>query len=175
MNPDEIINENITLDSSDTTDMIPDTNIDPLDDIADIEEARKQAKAYRAMAQRYKKNVNDKPKEKPPEPKRNIEDSFIKDVAELKLSEKKRQFGYTNSLSPEETDRLFRFAGDRPPEEALKDEFFQGGLKEFRKNKKVEDAIPSSSGRGQKIEGKTFTEMTPEDRAKNWTKITGVN
>lgn len=100
------------------------------------------------------------------------EESFVKDIAELKLAEKKRQFGYKNGLSPEETDKLFRYAGDTNPDEVLKDPFFQSGLKEFRRTNRVQDAIPSSSNRSTKVDGKTFAEMTSEERSKNWDKIT---
>lgn len=100
-----------------------------------------------------------------------VDDEIVSDVKSLKLAEKKRQFGYKHSLSPEETDRLFRYASDSDPEEALKDPFFQAGLKEFRREKRVKEAIPSSSNRSAKVDGKTFSEMTPEERAKNWNKM----
>lgn len=94
-------------------------------------------------------------------------------VSKLELSEKKRNFGYDNGLSPEETDHLFRFAGDKTPDEALKDPFFQAGLKEMRRSKRVAEAIPSSSNRATKVDGKGFDEMSSEERSKNWDKIVG--
>jgi hypothetical protein len=99
--------------------------------------------------------------------------SLEKDVKELKVAEKKRQFGYQHELSPEETDRLFRFAGNGDPEETLKDPFFQAGLKESRREARVKDATPSSSSRASKVDGKTFADMTSEERKKNWGKIVG--
>ncbi len=82
-----------------------------------------------------------------------------------------KQFGYRNSLSPEETDLLFKFAGDTDPGEALKDNDFKDLLDVRRKRTKVADAIPSSSTRSTRVEGKTFKEMTSEERAANWGKI----
>lgn len=107
-----------------------------------------------------------------PTPKPKLDDEIVNDVKELKQIEKKRQFGYKHSLSPEETDKLFRFAGDSDPAEALKDPFFQAGLAEFRKAQRVADAIPSATNRSTLVEGKSFSEMTPEEREKNWSKIT---
>lgn len=104
-------------------------------------------------------------------PKIKLEEEVISDIAELKLSEKKRQIGYKHGLSPEETDKLFAFAGKDNPEEALKDTFFQAGLKEYRAQKRVNEAIPSSTNRSTKIEGKTFSDMSDEERAKNWSKL----
>ena len=114
-----------------------------------------------------KENRKSSLKTKPSE----VDDEIVSDVKSLKLAEKKRQFGYKHSLSPEETDRLFRYAADADPEEALKDPFFQAGLKEFRREKRVKEAIPSSSNRSAKVDGKTFSEMTSEERAKNWNKM----
>lgn len=104
-------------------------------------------------------------------PKVKIEDDVLKDIEQLKLSEKKRQAGYKFGLSPEETDKLFAYAGDTDPEQVLKDPFFQAGLKEVRAQKRVSDAIPSSSNRSTKVDGKSFAEMTEEERAKNWNKV----
>lgn len=100
-----------------------------------------------------------------------VDENLVKDIQELKVAEQKRQFGYKHSLSPEETDRLFKFAGNGDPAEALNDPFFQAGLKEFRRSQRIAEATPSSSNRSSKIDGKTFAEMTEEERQKNWTKV----
>lgn len=127
-------------------------------------ERAKKAEAE-AKALKQSKPLQDKPKP--------VEETFVNDIKELKLAEKKRQFGYKNALSPEETDKLFRYAGDSDPNEVLKDPFFQAGLKTFRQQQKVQDATPSSSNRSTKVDGKTFAEMTAEERAKNWGKVVG--
>jgi hypothetical protein len=145
------------------------TTADPLDAITDPDELRKAAKAQRSIAQRYKRQP---PKELPnPVPK--VDDSIVQRVDRIELSEKKRQFGYKHQLSPDETDKLFKFAGNDKPEEAIKDPFFQSALTAFRKEQSVKSAIPSSSNSTTFFEGKSFKEMTHEERAKNWSKITG--
>ena len=104
-----------------------------------------------------------------PTPK--VDDEIIQKVNKLELSEKKREIGYELGLSPQETDKLFKFAGSSDPKEAFKDPFFQAGLTEVRRAESVAKAIPSSTNRSTVIEGKTFADMTSEERAKNWDKI----
>lgn len=105
--------------------------------------------------------------------KKPIEDEVVQKVDRLEQIEKKRQFGYKNSLSPEETDLLFRYAGSVDPLEVLKDEDFKDLLEARRRRNRVADAIPSGSNRSVSIDGKAFKDMTPEERSKNWNKIVG--
>jgi hypothetical protein len=144
------------------------------DKAARLEEMNKKlferAKKAEELAKTLKANKSITNPEKPDSTK-----EFDSRMSKLELSEKKRQFGYRNGLSPEETDRLFKFAGDEDPHIALKDDFFQAGLSAFRNKQKVNNAIPSSSNRNRAVvEGKTFADMSAEERKKNWGKITGV-
>lgn len=138
--------------------------------LARLEEANKRlyerTKKAEADAREYKSKLTT-----PEKPK--IEEDVISDIRELKQAEKKRQFGYKNNLSPEETDLLFRFSGDKDPSETLKDEDFKDLLEVKRKKNRVADAIPSGSNRTVSVEGKNFKQMTSEERAKNWSKIVG--
>ncbi len=163
---------NVIIDTSNDTEVLTEENTPPATEtpeekVARIEEANKKLFERAKKAEAEAKALKSSTLSKPTKP----EESFVKDIQELKLAERKRQFGYKNGLSPEETDKLFRYAGDTDPSEALKDPFFQSGLKEFRRGQKVQDAIPSSSNRSNKVDGKTFAEMTSEERAKNWGKI----
>jgi hypothetical protein len=130
-------------------------------------EARRQLTARAKRAEEEVKTL--KAKELPTAPK--PDDTLVKDVEGLKLAETKRQFGYEHQLSPQETDNLFRFANGRDPAETFKDPFFQAGLKESRRQQKVDDAVPSGTGRSPRVAGKTFGEMTAEERRANWDKI----
>ena len=155
-----------------------DLNLD--DDTEDVEAIKAELEktkqfARQALARAKKAEAKTKVEEKPKPQKtlsKPFEDSILKDVAELKLTEKKRQTGYKLGLSPEETDTLFRFAGNEDPEEAFENPFFKAGLKEFRKEKSVQNAIPSSSNRTKAVSGKTFAEMTEAERKANWGKFT---
>lgn len=127
-----------------------------------------RAKTSEAQVKELKAKI---PVINPEKPK--IEDDVVSDVKELKQIEKKRQFGYRNSLSPEETDLLFRFAGDKDPTEAMKDEDFKDLLDVRRRRARVADAVPSGANRNVTIEGKAWKDMNPEERQKNWKKRTG--
>lgn len=94
-------------------------------------------------------------------------------IAKLELEAEKRQFGYKNGLSPEETDKAFAYAkgADMKPEDVLQDDFFKKGLDALRAQNGQDSNTPRTSRRLPKVEGKTFAEMTPEERKKNWGKV----
>lgn len=143
--------------------------------LARLEETNKKlyerAKTAEANAKELKAKI---PVNNPEKPK--IEDEVVADVKELKQAEKKRQFGYRNNLSPEETDLLFRYAGERDTNEAMKDEDFKDLLEVKRRRARVAEAIPSGSNRNIIVEGKPFESLTSEQKAdyrrKNWKKLT---
>ncbi len=97
-------------------------------------------------------------------------------IGRLEQTEEKRQFGYQNNLSPEETDYVFSIArgSNKKPSEVLGDSFVKGGLDTVRKQKGIESATPRPSARAPMIEGKTFSELNPNDKRKNWSKATGA-
>jgi len=105
---------------------------------------KSEALKYKAIAQRY---ANKKKEGGTPAPKQALapqNDDLRSTVQELKLAEQKRQFGYANSLSPEETDAVFKL-NSNPTKETLNDDFVKGGLQAIRSKKKVEDNTPRSS------------------------------
>lgn len=165
-------NEIETIDSTNDTDTVETVETTDTDtttvDVQKLQETNKKLFERAKRAEELARSLRGKSL---PTPKAEVDDEIVSDVKELKLIEKKRQFGYKNSLSPEETDRLFRYAGGGDPGEALKDPFFQAGLKEFRREARVKDAIPSSGNRSSKVDGKSFAEMSPEERQKNWNKF----
>ena len=135
--------------------------------LARLEETNKKlyerAKIAEAKAKELKQlQTTEKPK---------VDDDSIQKVNRLDEIEKKRQFGYKNRLSPEETDLLFRISGDKDPNETMKDEDFKELLEIRRRKERVSNAIPSSSNRTREIEGKSFKEMSSSERAANWSKI----
>lgn len=165
----------VVIDTQIDTEVIPEkkegeTTEEKLARLAKLEEINprlyERAKKAEALAKEYKAKIPLPNTEKP-----KIEDETVKDVQELKQIEKKRQFGYKNSLSPEETDLLFRFAGSNDPSETLKDEDFKDLLEAKRRRARVLDAIPSGSNRAVSIDGKSFKDMTSDERKKNWSKI----
>jgi len=104
---------------------------------------KSEALKYKAIAQRYAK----KKEGGTPAPKQELvekNDDIRLTVKELQMAEKKRQFGYENSLSPEETDAVFKLSPN-PTKDILEDSFVKGGLASLRAKKRVENNTPSSS------------------------------
>jgi hypothetical protein len=103
-------------------------------------------------------------------------DDLVKDVQELKIEREKRQFAYSNSLSPEETDFVFSqpVPTGKERKDLLDNPFVKGGLAAVRSENSQASATPRPSGRFPKVEGKTFEEMKPAEREKNWKKFTGA-
>ncbi len=162
MNPDETT----VVTPEEVTEIAPDATADPIDGIEDVNELRKIAKSHRSVAQRYKKDLK-QPIIKKEEP--DLKEIHTK-ISTLELSERKRQFGYEHTLSPEETDAVFNFKPN-PTKEDLNNPFLKGGLEALRAKKRVEQGIPSSSSSALTVDGKTFGELKPEERAKNWDKV----
>lgn len=98
-----------------------------------------------------------------------VDDSIVKDISELKLAEKKRQFGYEHNLSPDETDALFRI-NPNPTKEDLENPFVKGGIDALRAKKRVESNTPSPSSKVFKVGGKSWGELTPAEKEANWPK-----
>lgn len=94
------------------------------------------------------------------------DEEIIKDVQYLKTLEQKRQYGYEQGLSPEETDFVFKFAGGTPTKEILENPFVKSGLEGFRASKRIENNTPGSSGASPVFGDKSFSDLSEEDRAK---------
>lgn len=88
-------------------------------------------------------------------------------LARLEKAEEKRQFGYQFGLSPEETDKVYSVTPN-PTKETLEDPFIKAGLEAIRRAKRVAGATPSPSSKTPKIGGKSWSEMSKEERAKNY-------
>lgn len=85
-------------------------------------------------------------------------------VAELRVSELKRQFAYANNLSPEEVDFVFRVDSSLS-KNTLDDPFVKGGLEKFRQAKQANANIPTRGAvRVFKSGGKSWKEMDKGER-----------
>lgn len=116
----------------------------------------------KAMA--YDANKSKKPNYKPSSKEPAVDDEIIRTVKNLDLMEKKRQFGYENELSPEETDFVFKITGGKPTKEILKDPFVKNGIDGFRQSKRIADNTPGSTSRSPVFGTKNFAEMTDDER-----------
>ena len=103
-------------------------------------------------------------------------DEIVTTVKRLETIENKRQFGYENGLSPEETDAVFKFANGKPTKETLENPFVKAGIESLRAQKRVEDNTPSSFARSTSFGGKQFSEMSEDERRKAFEdKMKGFN
>lgn len=100
------------------------------------------------------------------QPKQEPSDDITATVQQLKLAEEKRQFGFENSLSPQETDLAFKFSGGKPDQKILEDEFFKGGLESMRSRQRLANNTPGASTGGMSYQGKSFTELSEPERQK---------
>jgi alanyl-tRNA synthetase len=99
-------------------------------------------------------------------PKELEEVQSVKGIVEkLALSDAKRVYGYENSLSPEETDKVFQLTGNKPSKEILEDPFVKGGLEAIRNSRKLADNMPGTSTNSTTFAaGKNTEEMKPDEK-----------
>lgn len=133
-----------------------------------------EALKYKAIADRIAKK-----KSSPLTEKKDVQPDLTQRLNNLELLEKKRQFGYENGLSPEETDAIFKI-NPNPSKEDLENPFVKGGIEALRAKKRVAENTPSSSQRSVTFKGKDVKEIFTDDKiSKNdkqsaWEKMTGV-
>jgi len=119
-----------------------------------IRQMHARAKAAEAKKKEASKKI---------EQKEEGEDDIRQTVQQLQLAEKKRQFGFENNLSPDETDYLFK-VNPNPDKEMLEDPFIKGGLEAIRAKKRDTQNTPSVSGRSPRFELPKKKDLTPEEK-----------
>lgn len=92
-----------------------------------------------------------------------------KDIQEIKFIHKVATFAEENSLTKTQAERVLKLYPDATSE-TLKDPFIAEGLKAIARKERVDDATPRA-GKVTSIAGKTFAEMTPQERESNFTKM----
>src|SRR5574343_1248511 len=95
-------------------------------DVQKLIETNKKLYARAKLAESKLKEVKESPL---PE---KADDSLKETVAQLALSEKKRQFGFQNNLAPEEVDFVFQMSGGNPSKETLDNPFVKAGIESYR-------------------------------------------
>lgn len=119
---------------------------------SEFNKLNRKAFAYDAT----KKQTQVAPKEVDPE--------IFNRLSRIEQIESKRQFGFENNLSPEETDYIFTFTGGKPTKEALENPFIKSGIEGFRQTKRAENNTPGTSSKGFVATGKEFKDMTEDER-----------
>lgn len=134
-----------------------------------ISEKKKLAEANPKLFERAK-NAEAKAKELKPTESiiHEQNDSVLKDLSELKLAESKRQFGYENGLSPNQTDKVFQLTQNNPTKDILEDDFVKAGLRALEAKKRVESNVPSGNAKTVTIKGKAFSDLSRDEKEKNF-------
>lgn len=165
-----------------------DVDYDELDRDAAVERLKKEAEArkeeeksrkeyeakmkhWRDKAQKLEERFSQEDDPQPKSSQTEDDSGLERRLSNLETEKRKREFGYQHGLSPEETDDVFRFAGNEDPKKALEHPFVKAGIEARRIQKRVEQATPSSGGNATTIKGKTYAEMTAEERAANYKTI----
>jgi len=125
------------------TTIAPELEINLDEEIAEPQVETVPKSQYSQVFARMKK-AEEALKAKAEKPLETKHDDIRSTVAELKLAETKRQFGYENGLSPEETDFVFKI-NSKPTKDALDDVAIKGALQAIRGQKKVADNTPRAS------------------------------
>jgi len=95
-----------------------------------------------------------------------------KDIQEIKFARKIDTFAEENGLSRVQAERVLKIEPNATAE-TLKDPFIAEGIKALARKERVENATPGASNQVS-VNGKSFKEMTPQERAANFVKFTGA-
>jgi hypothetical protein len=96
------------------------------------------------------------------------DEEVVQTVRKLEVAEQKRQFGFENNLSPQETDMIFKFTNGKPTKEVLDNPFVKSGLEGLRATKRIESNTPSSNSRSPIFQGKKFEDLDPSELKKSY-------
>lgn len=134
-------------------------------------------KTYKDLYEESLKNINNPDKTlNPVKPKSGTEisDDIQKDVQSLKDDRQLRVFQHANGLTPEQADEVFAYARGMKiePKDAMEKPFMKKVLEQMKSETEVANATLSPSRRSPvQIGGKTFKDMSVEERRKSFSQI----
>ena len=143
-----------------------------IDDIDSEESSPSEAKAvpyerFKEVNDKYKelKQQFEQPKEPLPAKEQEPQSSGFSELA--------KNVSLIRNLSDDEIVELETTAKDLgvPPEKFAQSKAWQAQLATTRASKKVEDTAPPSSSSAYQVEGKTWAQMTREERANNFSSV----
>lgn len=147
------------MDSQDTT-----TGEDTIDWKAKAEEAERKAATLQRILNKKQKNLQTIKQEGTP---------ANSDVAELKYYHKIETLAEEAGITKAQAKKLLE-VNPNATVETLKDPFFAEGLKALVRRDNIDSAMPARSSLGS-VNGKSFSQMSREERVANFSKITGAN
>lgn len=94
---------------------------------------------------------------------------FTKDILEVRQALKIENFAEENGLTKAQARKVFEI-NPNATAETLKDPFIQAGLERIKRQDRVDDATPQG-GRVTTVNGKTWKDMSDDERRANYTKM----
>jgi hypothetical protein len=167
------MNEN-TQDIDLNNDVVNETNTDIDDVSAELEELRAykaEQEEARLQAERNREAAKRRLAQKQPT-NTNVNNTVLKDIAEIKFARKIDTFAEENGLTRTQAERILKLEPNATAD-TLKDPFYAEGLKAIARKERVENATPGASSQVS-VNGKSFKDMTPDERKANFSKFTGA-
>lgn len=128
---------------------------------AKAEEAQKRANMMQRLLNKKDKPIN------------NTNKVDSNDLAEIKQFHRTAIFAETAGITKAQAEQVLKY-NPNATAESLKDPVVSAIITTMARQEKVENATPRSSS-SNTINGKTFKDMTRDERAANWAKIVGGN
>lgn len=164
---DEII-QDVDLENNDVIDEVVET-VEETVDTDDINNELEELRAFKANVE--KQNAIKRRLEKKAQTSSRPQSTNTDDLAEVKFFHKVELFAEEHNLSRQQARKVLSMYPDAT-EETLKDPFVQAGLKAIEHKNRIA-STPGVSNNTQKVNGKSFREMSPEERSANWEKMIG--
>lgn len=147
-----------------------------IDDVSvELEELRAfkaQQEEAMQLAERNREAAKRRLAQKPPT-NTNVNNTVLKDIAEIKFARKIDTFAEENGLTRTQAERILKIEPNATTE-TLKDPFYAEGLKAIARKERVDNATPGASNQVS-VNGKSFKDMTPQERQANFSKFTGAD
>lgn len=165
-----MMDENIQDIDLENNDVI-ETTEEETQEVDEITQELEELRAYKAEIEK-KEAIRRRLAKKQPT-NNNLTKESLNDIQEIKFIHKVSTFAEENNLTKMQAERVLKLYPNANAE-TLKDPFIAEGLKALVRKERVEANTPGINGT-VKVAGKTFKEMTPEERKANFAKIVGSN
>ena len=150
-----------------------DTTIDVTAELEELRAYKAEQEEVKRTAEQNRENAQRRVSQKQPTKTNLTSTDTNRDIQEIKFIHKVSTFAEENNLTKVQAERVLKLYPDATSE-TLKDPFIAEGLKAIARKERVEDSTPRT-GKVSTIGGKNFSEMTPAEREKNFTKAYNLN
>ena len=154
--------QDVDLENNDIVDEVDTEDVDT--ELEDLRAFKADVEKQKAIERRLAKKQNSTNN------KTNTRDTaYSKDMDEIRFIHKVSTFSEEHGLTKLQAEKVLKLYPNANAD-TLKDPFVSDGLKAIARSERVENNTTASSGTSS-YSGKTFKEMTREEREKNFTKM----